>query len=62
MSVIDDKYASLSDAAQRLGQPTGQEGDAANGGRFRHISLGRFTAPALMKCTALFYAAWANQG
>jgi hypothetical protein len=65
MSVIDDKYASLSDAAQRLGQPTGLEGDAANGGRFRHYQFGSIywhRDRGVHEVHGAIHAAWANQG
>ena len=40
MSEIDTKYASLPNAAEILGNPTGPEGNALNGGRFRHYDRG----------------------
>ena len=40
MSQIDDKYASLPNARTILGDPTGPEGDALDGGRYRHYQLG----------------------
>ncbi|MEY2498311.1 MAG: hypothetical protein QOD12_1867, partial [Verrucomicrobiota bacterium] len=40
MSVIDDKYDELQRSGLNLGAPRSQEGEALNGGRYRHFEIG----------------------